>query len=192
MEWIIGVGIILIIIYFLKGSKTADVEVEDFIEEEKIYTTAEAVHTIQQFIVALNGGKGYWSIFIQDVQKDFPGSLRDLKREYKEQLREIKSEIAEANGFYRDEIKELKADADLDKDVLKEKIAEEKRKCAEQLEPLKQSAEWYEEQISAVDENPIQLLKKTLELIKREKNNDYPPDLAHFFHELARKSPPSD
>jgi hypothetical protein len=192
MEWLIGIGIILIVIFFLTRSKTTDVEVEDFIEEGKIYTPAEAVHTIQKFIVALNGANGYWSTFIQDVQKEFPRSLRELKKDYKEQLREIKSEMTETNNFYKDEIKDLKADADLNKDELKEKITEEKGNCSEQLEPLKRSAEWYEKQISGIDENPIQLLKQTLELIKREKNNDYPPDITHFFHELARKSPRSD
>ena len=53
MEWIIGIGIVLIVSYFMFGrSETSPsdmskgVAVKDFIDEEKVYTQEEAIHRL--------------------------------------------------------------------------------------------------------------------------------------------------
>ena len=61
MEWIIGITVVCLILYLMGagGSEATSTKkskapaVKNFIDEERIYTEEDAVHTIQQFILAL-------------------------------------------------------------------------------------------------------------------------------------------
>tara|TARA_R110000803_G_scaffold35421_1_gene76642 strand:- start:939 stop:1544 length:606 start_codon:yes stop_codon:yes gene_type:complete len=199
MEWIIGIGIVLIVSYFMFGrSETSPsdmskgVAVKDFIDEEKVYTQEEAIHTVQQFIVALGDTKERRYVgSAQVVAKTLPRLLKKMKKEYREELRDLKEEIADINDNYKDQINDVKSDSDLDKDEKKEEIAELKIKWEEELNPFKREANRREKQIAALDENPKEALEKTLAYIKKEHSEGHSlPDLGEdiLAYELVKEA----
>jgi hypothetical protein len=181
MEWIIGVVIVFFIFYFMSrgepkassGKRANAINVKDYVQNDKIYTKEDAARTVHQFVVAM----GYPEI-AENVANNFLDLLEELKKEYRRELIEVEESISETNRFYEEEIEGIKSNPDYDKDLRKEELSDSKVSWKDDLKDDRQAARWYEKQISGIDENPKQLLRKALQSIKRQdKETDSVPQL---------------
>lgn len=199
MEWIIGVVIVYFIFYFMsRGESKAAVRerakavaVKDFIQNEKVYTQEDAVKTIYQFMVALGDTEEMaYTRGAQDVANSFPVLLKELKKEYRRELKDLNAEIADTNRFYEEQIEGIKSNPDYDEDSRKEELSDTKSEWKDDLKPNKKMAGWYEKQISAIDENPKQVLKKALQEIKiLHRENFYIPELNKLLDDFVKELP---
>ena len=174
MEWIIGIIIVCLILYFMGGSaskassskKSKAVDVKDFIDEERIYTEEDAVYTVQQFVLALGDTEDFnHTSRADELAQSFPRLLELLREEY--EITSYEEEIVELSKHCEEQINDVKSDPDLEEGEKKDQIADLKRGLKEDIKRPKRSIKFCEKQISSINENPKQILKKTLGIMKK-------------------------
>lgn len=195
MEWIIGITVVCVVLYFMSrgGSEKRSADIADFIDEGRTYTQEEAVQTIERFLFALGDteGRGY-STYRKEISRTFPRLVKALQKEYRNGLKEYKSEIADIKAFCKKDIDRVMADSNLDPEEKEEEIAELKEDCEEELKDFEKGVAWYENQISTLENNPKQVLKKILSLIKSDHKQGLPAnelDDTHYLYDLIKEVP---
>lgn len=201
MEWIIGITVVCLILYLMGagGSEATSTKkskapaVKNFIDEERIYTEEDAVYTIQQFILALGDTEDFnHTSRADDIAQSFPRLLEKLRKEYQHEIKSWEEEATTAEEHCKSQIDDVQSDPDLDKEEKKEEIADLKRDLKEELKQPKRAIKFCEKQISGINENPKQILKKTLTFMKNEHKDDNPllnldDDL--LVHDLIKEVP---
>jgi len=201
MEWIIGITVVCVVLYFMSsgGSKATPTKrskapaVKDFIEEERIYTEEDAVYTIRQFILALGDTEDFnHTSRADDIAQSFPRLLEKIRREYRREIADWEKDAATTEAHSKSQLDDVEADLDLDKEDKKEEIADIKRDLKEELKQPKRAIKFCEKQIAAINENPKQILKKTLTFLKKEHGYGHPllnldDDL--LVHDLVKEVP---
>tara|TARA_B100000676_G_scaffold117009_1_gene116478 strand:- start:218 stop:850 length:633 start_codon:yes stop_codon:yes gene_type:complete len=183
LEWILLIVLSFAVLYFVfNGEDTTTsrrqsraVAIKDFIDNKKTYQPQEAVQTIHDFIVALGDTEDHqYSAVAEDVASTFRKLLQKVKHEYQDLVRDFEKDLADSTAHYANQIDEVKANENLDKEEKKEEIADLKADLKEELKRPKKAIKWCERQISGIEENPRQILKKTLSHIKRVHLDDSP------------------
>jgi len=201
MEWIIGITVVCVVLYFMSSGESKETParrskapvVKDFIEDGRIYTEEDAVYTIQQFILALGDTEDFnHTSRADDIAQSFSRLLEKIRKEYRHEIASWEEEAATTEAHSKSQIDEVEADSDLDKEEKKEEIADIKRDLKEELKQPKRAIKFCEKQIAAINENPKQILKKALTHLKKEHRDDNPlynldDDL--LVHDLIKEVP---
>jgi hypothetical protein len=201
MEWIIGIIFACLTLYFIGGSaskassskKSKAAVVKDFIDEERIYTEEDAVYTVQQFVLALGDTEDFNHTSRADLlAQSFLRLLELLRNEYQSQITSDEEEIVELSEHCEEQITDVKSDPDLEEGEKKDQIAGLKMELKEDIKQPKRSMKFCEKQISSINENPKQILKKTLEIMKKQHKEGNPLmdlDDAHYLMDLVKYGP---
>jgi len=201
MEWIIGITVVCVALYLMSsgGSKATPTKrskapaVKDFIDKERIYTEEDAVYTIQQFILALGDTEDFnHTSYADEIAQSFPRLLENLRDEYRHEIASWEKETISIADHCKDQINDVESDSELDKEEKKEEIADLKKSLKEDLKQPKRAIKFCEKQLSVINENPKQILKKVLTFIKNNHRDDNPLidlDDAHHQIDLIKEVP---
>lgn len=200
MEWVIAIVALFAISLLTGGEKTLGkrtavakaIAVKDFIEAGRVYTVEEAEEVIRRFVEALGDSKGYrWVERADELSQSFPRLLTNLKETYEADAEEQAKEIDQSRAHYEQVIQAALSDPKLDDEDRKSEACFAYENLEDEVKEAQKLINWYEKQVSSLDENPTPVLKKVLTLLKREHREDNPPpDFAVDHWDEFLKEPP--
>lgn len=172
VAWYWATGIALLIVgYFFPNAnskskkKSKTVTAKSFIEEGKIYSEQEAVDTLTEFFKAL-GFNDY-----KESAELFPSLLRNLKQTYKEKKRYWEKEKISHKEYYTKEVEKLErllAEEEEEEEVYKEDIKTIKEDMELEIKKCQKCINWYDKQMSSLEDDLSPVMKKIMNESKRE------------------------